>query len=337
MSPEISVIIPVYNAGEYLEDCLKSISNQVFCDFEILVINDGSTDDSLKILKKYQQKESRLKIFSQENKGVSVARNFGIEKSQGNYITFVDADDWLHPETIENYYKICIKEDTDIVISQFLTEKSSERQTEINIHNFERSEIEHKIFPKFIETDIYNSVCNKLYNKKLIEKTKIRFPVGIKIAEDAQFNHQVFSAAQKISEIDFKSYFYREVDGSATRNVISNDYLQSNIAIFEYDYQKYFGGSISESEILYLKKQRFYKSIIALIYIYFNPENQFSLSQKFSKIREIVNHALVKKVFSDHSLKQNLGKYDLAIFNSIQSRNIWKLYLYTMYSYYRNL
>lgn len=335
--PKISVIIPVYNAVQYLQECLLSISQQTFGDFEILAINDGSTDGSLEILQKYQQNEPRLKVFSQENKGVSAARNLGIEKAQDEYITFVDADDWLHPETLERYTKIVDKENAEIIISQFLTEKSSENQVELSFENLDRKKIEKIIFPKFIETDIYNSVCNKLYKAELIKKTNAKFPIGIKIAEDAQFNYQVFSQSQKISEINFKSYFYREVEGSATRNVVRNDYLQSNVAIFNYNYQEYFGQALSETEILDLKKKRFFKSIIALIYIYFHPKNQFSFMQRFSKIKEVVNHKEVKNVFAENRLKQDLGRYDLAIFKAIQSKNILKLYLYTLYSYYRNI
>lgn len=337
MSPKISIIIPVFNAENYLEDCMQSISNQSFDDFEILTINDGSTDYSLKILNEFQEKEPRLKIFSQENKGVSVARNLGLENAKGEYITFIDADDWLHPETLEHYIEIVENEDSDIVISQFLTKKSTEKQTELSVENFDKEDIEQKIFPKFIETDVYNSVCNKFYKKELIKKSNSQFPIGVRIAEDAQFNHQVFSLAQKITETQFQSYFYREVEGSATKNVIRNDYLQSNIAIYQHNYQKYFGSALTEDEMNNLKTNRFFRSIIALIYIYFNPKNQFSLGQRFSKIKEIVNNDIVKKVFSDNTLKQNLGRYDRAIFNAIQSKNIWKLYLYTLYSYYRSL
>lgn len=337
MNPQISIIIPVFNAEKYLEDCLQSISNQFFHDFEILAINDGSMDASLEILEKYQQKDVRLKVFSQKNKGVSEARNLGLQNAKGDYIAFVDADDWLHPQSLETYMITLREEHFEIVISQFLPEKKNLIMQETKVEVFDRKNIEQKIFPKFIASDVYNSVCNKLYKKELIEKTNAKFPTGVPIAEDAQFNYQVFSLVQKVSEIDFKSYFYREVDGSATKNILRNDYLQSNISIFEYDYQKYFGNSISESEILHLKKQRFYRSVIALIYIYFNPKNQFSLFQRFSKIKEIINHSLVKKVFSDDTLVKKLGNYDLAIFNAIQSKSILRLYLYTLYSYYRNL
>lgn len=334
--PKISIIIPVYNAEQYLEDSLQSISNQSFQDFEILAINDGSTDLSLEILKKYQEKEPRLKVFSQVNKGVSAARNLGLENANGEYVTFVDADDWLHPETLEKYIEIAKHEHRDILISQFLTEKSNEKQSPSSIKSLDRKEIEQKIFPKFIETDVYNSVCNKLYRAELIKKTNAKFPMGVRIAEDAQFNHQVFSQAQKITETPFQTYFYREVEGSATRNVVRNDYWQSNLAIYQYDYQKYFGNALSENTINELKTKRFFRSIMALIYIYFNPKNQLSLFQRFSKIREIVNHEVVRKVFSDNALQKDLGRYDLAIFKAIQSKNILKLYLYTLYSYYRN-
>ncbi|MFT3918854.1 glycosyltransferase family 2 protein [Cloacibacterium sp.] len=334
--PKISIIIPVYNAAPYLEDCLQSISNQSFTDFEILAINDGSTDSSLNILSQYQKKEERLKIFSQKNKGVSAARNLGLENGSGEFVTFVDADDWLHSETLRAYVIALREENVDIVISQFLQKRNNFFKQDSNIQIFDRKEIEQKIFPKFIESDAYNSVCNKLYRKELIKMANAQFPMDVRIAEDAQFNHQVFSWAQKITEIDFQTYFYREVEGSATRNVVKNDYLQSNVAIYHIDFQKYFGASISESEIVKLKNKRFLKSIIALIYIYFNPKNQFSLKQRFSKIKEIVENDLVVKIFSDHTLKQNLGRYDLAIFKAIQSKNILKLYLYTLYSYYRN-
>ena len=132
--PKISIIIPVYNAENYLEECLLTISQQTFTDFEILAINDGSSDRSLEILKQYQENEPRLKIFSQVNKGVSAARNLGLDNAKGEYIAFVDADDWLHPESLEQYIEIAEKENSDIVISQFLTEKSREKQSPSLFH-----------------------------------------------------------------------------------------------------------------------------------------------------------------------------------------------------------
>ena len=117
--PKISIIIPVYNAEQYLEDCLLSISQQTFGDFEILAVNDGSTDRSLEILKKYQEKEPRLKVFSQENKGVSAARNLGVEYAKGEYIIFLDSDDYIENNMIESLLKVAIENQSDIVLCGF--------------------------------------------------------------------------------------------------------------------------------------------------------------------------------------------------------------------------
>ena len=116
--PKISIIIPVYNAEQYLEECLLSISQQTFGDFEIWAINDGSTDRSLEILKKYQAKEPRLQVIAQENKGVSAARNLGLENAQGDYITFVDADDTLPNDAFSEIISVS---SVDLLMGSFIT------------------------------------------------------------------------------------------------------------------------------------------------------------------------------------------------------------------------
>lgn len=101
---EISVIIPCYNVAEYVGECLDSVINQTFTDLEILCINDGSTDDTLTILESYAEKDSRIKIFSQENKGLSASRNFGMDVAKGEYIAFIDADDYFDLTTFEQLH-----------------------------------------------------------------------------------------------------------------------------------------------------------------------------------------------------------------------------------------
>jgi glycosyltransferase involved in cell wall biosynthesis len=111
--PQISVIIPVYNTQLYLRESIESVINQTFKDIEIIAINDGSTDNSLEILNEYSQKDSRLKVFSQKNKGLPLTRNFGIDNSKGKYIYFFDSDDILLPTTLEETYKKCEKDNLD--------------------------------------------------------------------------------------------------------------------------------------------------------------------------------------------------------------------------------
>lgn len=113
--PKISVIMPVYNAEKFLPHCLDSILNQTFKDFEIICINDGSSDNSAGILEQYAEKDSRIKIFSQENQGQAVARNNGLKVASGEYIYFIDSDDFIHPRLLEYAYGIATKYNADLV------------------------------------------------------------------------------------------------------------------------------------------------------------------------------------------------------------------------------
>ena len=113
--PEVSVIIPVYNSEKYVEKCICSVMAQTLPELEIIIINDGSIDESGKILRKLAQKDSRIILLEQENKGVAAARNLGVEKATGKYLTFVDGDDYLQEDYIEKMYSLAEKETLDMV------------------------------------------------------------------------------------------------------------------------------------------------------------------------------------------------------------------------------
>ena len=115
----ISVIVPIYNVENYLRMCLDSIQNQTYKNFECLLINDGSPDNSAEICREYAAKDSRFRYFEKENGGVSSARNLGIERSEGVYITFVDSDDWVEPDYLEVLYSIIVQEKADISVSTY--------------------------------------------------------------------------------------------------------------------------------------------------------------------------------------------------------------------------
>ena len=115
----ISIIIPVYNAEKYLRQCLDSIINQTYTNFEVLLVNDGSTDSSGMICQEYVENDSRFRYFEKENGGASSARNLGLERSGGAYITFIDSDDWVTPEYLEVLYTTLKENDVDISISSF--------------------------------------------------------------------------------------------------------------------------------------------------------------------------------------------------------------------------
>ena len=115
----ISIIVPIYNVENYLRQCLDSIVSQTYQNFECLLINDGSSDNSADICREYIEKDSRFRYFEKENVGVSSARNLGIERSKGQYITFIDSDDWVDSEYLEVLYRALIEEKADIAITTY--------------------------------------------------------------------------------------------------------------------------------------------------------------------------------------------------------------------------
>lgn len=337
---KISIIIPVYNAEQYLEECLLSISQQTFGDFEILAINDGSTDCSLEILNQYLEKESRLKVLSQANQGVSAARNLGLENAKGDYIAFVDADDFLISHYwLDNLYQNAHKSSADIVGAGFTSYFSNQKTSEVDLpfspHVYLKKEIVDVILPYFFYKDSFNAIFTKLYSRHFIEKHQISFPLELTIAEDTYFNIQAFSYAAIVSIIADKGYAYRELQGSATKNVLKNDYLEAVIKVYQFDHGELTQYQVNDIKIKELKNEKLVNSVISLMHIYINPENQLSLRARWKKIKEIVQHKTVEKVFSGYRIK-GFNKYEEAIFVAIKKKQIIILFLYNYYSYLRN-
>ncbi len=184
---KISIIVPCYNAMDTIGRALESLERQMFKDFETIIIDDGSTDDSVKVIKEYQHKSSLIiNLICQENQGVSVARNKGLEKARGKYIAFLDADDEYMPNFLEVLYSLIQDKDIAFCKYKFVPEKkysrkntSTHRQTVLS-----RNEIMNIYYHKQME---FVNFCNGLYRKDVIKRFGIKFPNGIKYGEDSKF------------------------------------------------------------------------------------------------------------------------------------------------------
>lgn len=206
-NPLISVIVPVYNVSPYLAYMIDSLIHQSYKKLEILLIDDGSTDDSLDICRYYCSKYSNIKVFSQRNKGVSAARNLGIKNSKGQWISFVDADDVLSKDYYE-HFSSCINKKVDMIICRYtrefnkLTSKTGKRNTESAQIYF--SNMMNQKAPKY---DGY--LWNKLFRRKIISNNKISFNSELVIWEDMVFIEQYLKNCQTVLFIDDVLYFYR--------------------------------------------------------------------------------------------------------------------------------
>lgn len=212
---KVSVIVPVYNKEKEIEKCLDSILNQTLNEIEIIVVNDGSTDRSLELIKKYEKKySSKIKVINHENHGIGYTRNKGIEKSTGEFISFVDSDDFIEKEMLCEYYNFCKEHNLDILTGYYFKVTGNKKEIFKNPY--------FKICNIKSNTNIINLIdygpCNKIFNTKIIKENKIKFDENSKY-EDMPFVSTTISKANKIGHIGKAYYNYYIREGSETTTV----------------------------------------------------------------------------------------------------------------------
>lgn len=213
MNPILSIIVPVYNVEIYLERCIKSILNQSFKEFELILINDGSTDKSRDICDKYSKLDTRIIVVHQKNLGVSAARNTGLDIARGKYIGFVDADDFIHYSMYKIMIDVIKNTSSDMVVCDYIkvdeTYKESEKEIEkVDVESFDKNEVLNKLF---IKGAFEVMPWNKVYKKSLF--CNLRYKVG-RVNEDEFLIHEIVYKCKKISIIDSKIYYYMKRSGS---------------------------------------------------------------------------------------------------------------------------
>ncbi|MCP1382040.1 glycosyltransferase [Runella salmonicolor] len=241
--PKISIIVPVYNAQYFLERCINSIIEQPFKDLEIILINDGSTDRSGEMCDEFAKRDSRIRVLHQTNKGISYTRQFGIDHSVGEFIQFIDSDDWIEGDMFSELYNYATHSNLDILGSNFIMDLENKSKKII---------CQYPSREKFIKAVLSNEwgVVWKLFiRRSLFLNFGISFPVGINHGEDYIVCVKLLLSTNKIATIDLYNYHYnyKITESSLTRNsgikstldqiyatVIVEDYINSNP-----DYRKY--------------------------------------------------------------------------------------------------
>ena len=226
VQPRISVIVPVYQAELYLSACIDSILGQTYTNFELLLIDDGSSDQSGKVCDQYALKDSRIRVFHRENHGVSAARNFGLQNITGEYVLFVDSDDIINPVYIEGLYQAFPKEcpnGISLCRIQYLIDGCRNDKAE-NLCSFskESDSLYDMYIRPLISGEIQGSSCRVLYPVQLLKNCNIQFS-PCKIAEDLLFFTEVISHVDRITFSPESLYIYRQEKGSSShRNYIMN-------------------------------------------------------------------------------------------------------------------
>lgn len=302
----ITVIIPIYNLSKYLRNCLESVINQTYKDLEIICINDGSTDDSISILKEYKEKDDRIIIIDKENEGVSAARNEGIEKSNGEYLFCIDGDDYIDEDFFEKFYYNAKKNDSDLVVLGSFW--NLDKRVNKNYHS---------ALP----------TCSMFIRKKILEENKfLRYPLNVQPGEDGIFSHKLLMFVYNVSfEYDTKYHYIKRVGQDSQRAIKEPKILLGAIKkwleLLEEFYNEYnFWESKSLSFAKYIEQEAF---------LAFRTKN-FTAEDEI-KIFEILKNSLNKII-------KNIDKEDYKYFSKefitfIESDSIKEYYSKVKYKY----
>lgn len=226
----VSIIIPVYNAGKYLSACLDSLIHQQLHEIEIIVVDDGSTDDSGQIADQYAMKDPRIRVVHRRNGNPGATRNVGLALATGEYVGFIDGDDWIDPGMFSDLYRTAKTNDSDIVVTgvvvEFMRDKKKVHQQVDNACTICESGDMVSLFFQLKEACLFAYPVNKIYRREKVEKHTIRFPELLPY-EDLIFNLQIFKTAEVISLIPGTPYHYIRRDELSAAGSYSPDYLEA--------------------------------------------------------------------------------------------------------------
>lgn len=247
MDNKLSVIIPVYNVEEYLEQCVESVLKQNYSSFEVILVDDGSTDQSGSICDRYAAADNRIRVMHQPNQGHTIARQNGFKVSDGNYVIFIDSDDWIDDGMFEAMMNKAVAEDADIVQCGFRAVRN-EMSVVAEIPNeeglYSKEHLQEKIYPTMIWNKkkhcfgIAPNMWNKIFRRTLIEKYIYQIDSRIRSGEDGLLTYSCFLNAQRFYNLHSCFYNYRSREKSMCR-ITDDRRLDENHLLFQY-YQKWF-------------------------------------------------------------------------------------------------
>lgn len=221
---KISIIIPVFNKENLLLKCLKSVSNQTFHDFEVIIIDDGSTDSSGAICDEYAKKDNRIKVYHKKNGGVSSARQYGVDRAKGLYTIHVDPDDYVEKHYLEKLYFATQNQEFDIVSCNYFIKRGDEKEIiKSELIDSDDNTINIK---KLLEGKIHGSLCNKLIRTNYYKDNDIYFPKGINIGEDIFVLISILLKNPRVNHINIPLYYYVQHENSITNFANTNKYQE---------------------------------------------------------------------------------------------------------------
>ena len=250
MRPMVSIVVPIYNAEQYLRRCVDSILNQEYTDFELLLVNDGSTDASGDICEEYGDQDPRVIVIQKENTGVSDSRNRALDRARGKYLQFLDSDDWITPDATRLFVRAAEEYGCDMVISDFYRVVGERLSTKGDIE--EEGVLTREEFAAHMmenPADFYYGVLwNKLYRRDIVEEHKLRMDTDISWCEDFMFNLEYIRHARRFYALHTPIYYYVKTKGSlASQGMNLSKTIKMKLTVFTY-YKDFYKNVLDEEE-----------------------------------------------------------------------------------------
>ena len=307
----VSVIVPVYNPGRRLIKCIESVLNQTYGDLDVILVNDGSDDGSGDICDYYASQDRRIQVIHTENNGVSIARNLGISKARGEYIQFVDSDDYVEPQMTELLVRAMVSHRTDVVMCGLRRINNNETITSafnttgcFSINDFVKENIE------IISDNVIGSPCNKVFKRGIINKHTVRYPVDVHYAEDLLFNYEYLKHSNSVVLLPDALYNYCRFNSDSLSSKFREDCYDHLYMVYKstMGFVRRYDLDETERRLLANKFANLYVSLVGHLY---REDSTLSLAEK----REILD-----AVFSDREV---LRIIDGAHMDRFSFRVIW--------------
>lgn len=309
---KVSIIVPIYNAEKYLDRCMQSIYAQTLTEYEIILVNDGSKDNSLALCKEYAKKDSRVCVIDKENGGAGSARNAGIEIAKGEYIAFPDADDWFEKEMYQDLYDLAKSGNFDIVFSgvnYYQQGKTGEmvysRSASCEAVEFNtQKECRQRVMELFPTTTIFDVPWNKLYKRDLIHKNNVRFR-DLRRCQDATFNLDVYHYVEKIAVMDKAYYNYMENTQADVWRKFPKNYIDINIFYYTHLMELMRDWGVYEGKV----KEHYDTSLLLSVYdtlgMYDNPKWEMNKQEQKEYVQEIMGRKSVQDFLHDAVIRED--------------------------------
>ncbi|MGK9326990.1 glycosyltransferase family 2 protein [Aerococcus urinaeequi] len=322
----VSVIMPVFNVQDYVERAMNSILEQTYTNWEMIMVNDGSTDQSLKILKYYKNLDSRITVISQKNSGSGIARQNGLNHSKGKYIVFVDPDDFIDKNALKHNVEIMEKYNPDLIVNGFSMRYKSKQG------KIDTIEYSSKLNGFFSQKDFRNSfyeyesasprsLWNKMYNSDMLKENDIQF-TNQKTGQDALFNYEVYKHLNSIYIDSYSFYHYDNVRSDSAAKKYYSERLENDMNIANKFSELIEGWGKQDVYEQLLLKEYWIAGINEIINIS-NPNSLLSKKDKIIKLREIYELNQMKEMFQ---------KFDYKNYLSSPHRTLFLLLKYKRYS-----